>query len=189
MVAGFSYLATTRRSRCPQRRCTAPMPASIQSGARRDLPAARRLALEFCHARQELLLVEDNARDRRLICDAVMALQNVEVVVQGHRSAALGYLRGFSGDAPAAPGVIFLDLALSSMSGFDVLRELKLQANAFRIPTVLFTASQKEVDVNLSYHLGANADVIKPQDSEQFRAIVAASAAFRLNTNVLPSPH
>jgi two-component system response regulator len=53
---------------------------------------------------------------------------------------------------------------------------------------VVFTTSQGEADIYVSYRLGANAYVVKPTDDERFRDVVRLAASFWLNSNVRP-PH
>ena len=51
---------------------------------------------------------------------------------------------------------------MPKMSGREVLSALKDHNDLARIPVVVLTTSQQEVDVARSYDLGANSFIVKP---------------------------
>lgn len=48
----------------------------------------------------------------------------------------------------------------------------------------MFTRSQRDADIYLSYRLGANAYIVKPDDFERLQEVVRLAASFWLHTNV-----
>lgn len=64
-------------------------------------------------------------------------------------------------DAPR-PGLILLDLNMPRKDGREALREIKSDPVLRRIPVVVLTTSEAEVDVVRSYDLGVNAFITKP---------------------------
>jgi CheY-like chemotaxis protein len=140
---------------------------------------------------KSVLLVEDDALDAEMTKDAVESVGGCSVTVVVNGQAALARLRETdyerAGAAPP-PSLFLLDLALPLVDGLEVLREIRRQAQSRRIPIVVFTSSQREAEVYLSYQLGANAFVIKPLDGSQFRRVVEHTVRFWLHSNVLP-PH
>src|ERR1700761_430638 len=99
----------------------------------------------------DILLVEDNPTDAEM---ALMALRdrkisnNIVHVMDG--SEALVFLSniGLFGEGNVnLPKVIFLDLKLKSCSGLDVLRQLKVEERTRTIPVVMFTSSQREIEL------------------------------------------
>jgi two-component system response regulator len=86
------------------------------------------------------------------------------------------------------PKVILLDLKLKTVNGLDVLRLLKADSRARTIPVVVFTSSQKEIELIESYNLGVNSFVIKPTDAGRFIQIVGDIGHYWLNVNQ-PMPH
>lgn len=131
-----------------------------------------------------LLLVEDDADHRQRMLGAIAEVSTVDVVSKVDGSSALEYLQQFNPKTSGAPAAIFLDLSMPCVSGFDVLRQLRHHADACHIPVLVFTESEREVDVYLSYHLGANAYVVKPRDPEEFKRTISLATSFWLNTNV-----
>ena len=68
-----------------------------------------------------------------------------------------------------APDVLVLDLGLPDISGFEVLRRVRLFS---KIPIVILTASQKDDDMAKGLELGADDYVVKPFSHQEFVARV-----------------
>lgn len=138
----------------------------------------------------EILLVEDNSGDVRLIRETLKDAKvrnNLHVVKDGVEAMAFLRKEGAHDSAPR-PDLILLDLNLPRMDGREVLAAMK-QDGAFRqIPVVMLTTSQAEQDVFESYRLGANAYVTKPVDFEQFLKVVQSIQEFWLEIVKLARP-
>jgi two-component system, response regulator len=141
----------------------------------------------------DILLVEDEANDAELVLTALKKRDIPGEVVhltdgdQFMDSIFHASLYSNWHDIKI-PKVILLDLKLKSVSGLDVLRLLKGDARARTIPVVVFTASEREIELVESYRLGVNSYVIKPTDSERFMEIVGDIGHYWLNVNQ-PLPH
>jgi CheY-like chemotaxis protein len=85
------------------------------------------------------------------------------------------------------PKVILLDLKLKTVNGLDVLRQIKAEDNTRTIPVVVFTGSQRDIDLVESYRLGVNSYVMKPADSTQFIQVVGDIGNYWLNINQPPA--
>lgn len=137
----------------------------------------------------ELLLVEDNPGDVRLTQEVLKDgkfLNRISVVDDG--VSALRYLRreGKFRDA-VRPDMVLLDLNLPGKDGREVLGEMKADPALRRIPVVILTTSNAEVDVLKSYDLYANCYIVKPLDLEQFVKVVRGIEDFWLSIVKLPS--
>ena len=112
------------------------------------------------------LLVEDNEDDvffmERAFKDA--ALKNpLRVVTNGEE--AIDYLSG-TGEYSnrnqfPLPDIVFLDLKMPGIDGFEVLAWIRQQEN-FAVPVVLLTSSAQEVDYRRARELGADCYLLKP---------------------------
>lgn len=60
------------------------------------------------------------------------------------------------------PDLIFLDLNMPLISGFDILKRIKTSPQHRHIPVIVLSTSDNERDVNRCYELGANTFVVKP---------------------------
>ncbi len=123
------------------------------------------------------LLVEDNPDDE-LLTRRTLKKSNVcnEVVVARDGAEALDYLfatgthegRG----SVAMPQVILLDLDLPKVDGIEVLRRIRSDERTRRLPTIILTSSEDQLDLVEGYGLGANGYIRKPLDLAQFRVAV-----------------
>jgi CheY-like chemotaxis protein len=136
----------------------------------------------------EILLVEDNAGDVRLMKEA---FQEVNVAhrlhVVGSGAEALKFLRRQEAHAKAPwPDLVLLDLKLPDMHGLEVLAAIKTDAGLRRIPVVVFSASQKREEVVQAYNLNANSYIAKPVELEEFIRVVKGVEEFWLTVVKLP---
>ena len=140
---------------------------------------------------KKILLVDDNSNDIELAL-ASLEESNLanEVAVARDGVEALDYLyrRGSFADRPSGhPVVVFLDLKMPKIDGLEVLRQIKGDPELKSIPTVVLTSSREEQDLVESYHLGANAYVVKPVAFESFVEVVKQLGLFWVLTNEAPT--
>jgi chemotaxis family two-component system response regulator Rcp1 len=136
----------------------------------------------------QILLVEDNPGDARLAVEALKeskvcnSLYHVEDGVQ-----AMRFLRRQEEYAGMPlPDLILLDLNLPRRDGREVLEEIKGDPELRIIPVVVLTTSAAERDLLKTYHLHANAYIVKPIDLDQFIEIVHAIEGFWFSVVKLP---
>ncbi len=122
----------------------------------------------------EILLVEDNPGDARLTREALKdcrVLNHLWTVEDGEQAMAFLRREGEHADRPR-PDLILLDLNMPRKDGREVLAEIKADESLKRIPVVILTTSQAEVDVLTTYNMHANAYVTKPVDFNQFIKVI-----------------
>jgi CheY-like chemotaxis protein len=136
----------------------------------------------------EILLVEDNPGDVRLIREALKegkVRNTLHVVYDGVEAITFLRKQGeYSG--VLRPDLILLDLNLPKKDGREVLAEIKEDENLKRIPVVVLTTSQSEIDILKSYNLHANCYITKPVDLGQFLEVVKSIEDFWLTIVKLP---
>jgi len=141
------------------------------------------------HARPvDILLVEDNAGDVRLIREALRdgkILNQLSTVPDGLAAMALLRKKG-SYVRAVRPELILLDLNLPGKDGREVLAEIKADSDLRSIPVVILTSSQAEEDILKSYSAHANCFVTKPVDLHKFVAVVKSIEDFWLSIVKLP---
>jgi DNA-binding response OmpR family regulator len=72
--------------------------------------------------------------------------------------------------AELTPELVILDLQIGNMGGAATCRHLRLEAGAGRLPaTKILMLLDREVDIWLSVHAGADAHLVKPLDSVKLR--------------------
>jgi chemotaxis family two-component system response regulator Rcp1 len=136
----------------------------------------------------EILLVEDNPGDARLAREALNDSKmhnNLHHVEDGVE--AMKFVRRQAEYAGAlSPDLILLDLNLPRKDGREVLAEIKEDPDLRLIPVVVMTTSEAERDLIKSYHLHANAYVVKPIDFDRFVEVVHAIENFWFTVVKLP---
>lgn len=140
------------------------------------------------HRAFEILVVEDNPGDVRLIMESLKdgrVLSNPRVVSDGMEALVFLHREGKYANAPR-PDIILLDLNLPKKNGKEVLAEIKNDPGLKRIPVVILTASSAEQDILKSYNLHANCYITKPLDLEGFTAVMKAIENFWLTVVKLP---
>jgi CheY-like chemotaxis protein len=66
------------------------------------------------------------------------------------------------------PDVIFLDINMPHLDGFEVLVQLKADPRLRSIPVIVVTSTDSQREINRAYELGANSYVVKPVGIEAF---------------------
>ena len=136
----------------------------------------------------EILLVEDNPGDARLVKEAlkdVKVLNNLRVAKDGVE--ALDFLhQGRNHTGAPRPDLILLDLNLPKKNGREVLKEIKADKNLKRIPVVVLTTSKAEEDILRSYDLQANCYITKPVDLDEFIKVIKSIKDFWFTIVKLP---
>jgi two-component system alkaline phosphatase synthesis response regulator PhoP len=83
---------------------------------------------------------------------------------------------GFEKAKKIKPDIIILDVILPSMDGFSILRKLKLNEDTKKIPVIMLTARDSEIDKITGLELGADDYVSKPFSIRELLARVKAVA-------------
>ena len=140
-----------------------------------------------------ILIVDDDEVDQFMLERALRGigvLNPIRKLPDGN--TALHYLNG---DPPyhdrtcyPFPGVIFLDLKMPRLTGFEVLEWLKTHPTFKSIPTIVLSSSDLQSDIDKAYSLGANAYLVKPADVDDFRRVFATTGQFFVELAETPSP-
>ena len=138
-----------------------------------------------------ILLVEDNPAHAELVIrsfESQRVANKIFHVWDGEE--ALDYLlrRGHYADPEKSPrpNVVLLDLRLPKIDGLEVLREIKSTEGLKRIPVVILTTSQAEIDASRAYDCHANSYLIKPLDFELFTRLMEELGFYWLGWNYNP---
>ena len=82
--------------------------------------------------------------------------------------------------------LIFLDLNLPKMSGFDILTALKEQKLLNKLAIVIYTTSNYQKDIDKAYELGAKSYFIKPSKRGDLISLLNTTTDYWFNYNELP---
>jgi CheY-like chemotaxis protein len=107
-----------------------------------------------------ILLIDDDAEDRDLFCQAVTEISpTLKFTVSKSAEDAFEEIRS---SKIAKPELIFLDLCMPKVDGFQCLLNLKTNKHLSSIPVVIYAASNLLTDISLSLELGASNYITKP---------------------------
>ncbi len=107
---------------------------------------------------KRILLVDDDADDQLYFRDAINELNNsleCEIANNGHE--ALLQMK-----IPPPPDLIFLDLNMPVMNGYECLAHLKKEEQYKHIPVVIFTTSKDSHEIDRVREMGAHLFFTKP---------------------------
>ena len=141
-------------------------------------------------SRREILLVEDNPADVRLVGDAFAETHpghHLNVVTDGEDALDFLFRRGIHINAPRID-LVLLDLNLPIMNGDAVLREIRAHPDTTLLPVIILSSSNARKDVQLAYELRANGYIRKPRDLDGIYKAIDSLKTFWLEVAELPAP-
>ena len=112
---------------------------------------------------QKILVVDDEAHIRMLIEQTLEDLEDdgVEILTASNGEEALETIQ------EEAPDLVFLDVMMPKMNGFDVCNAVKKEGNGGPSPyIVLLTAKGQELDKQKGEEVGADLYMTKPFDPD-----------------------
>ena len=127
----------------------------------------------------EILLVEDNAADVRLIKEIFKdftTLNKMHVVNDGIAAMDFLHKKGEYKNAPR-PDLVLLDLNLPRKDGREVLVEIKEDENLKAIPVIILTTSSAPEDISETYNY-ANSFITKPANLDSFIKVLKSLEDF-----------
>jgi len=110
--------------------------------------------------RKRLLIVEDN-RAEQLSIHELLAHDDIEIVDASSGDEALTALRDSRCDC------VVLDLRLPDMSGFEVLEQMRAEADLADVPVVVFTGRELSAEEDTRLHTMARSIVVKDVESPE----------------------
>jgi DNA-binding NarL/FixJ family response regulator len=134
---------------------------------------------------RSIVLVEDSEEDYAAFRRALKRSQSdIKVVRFGDGESFLEAMRAKT--LPSPPTVIVLDLNLPALSGHEVLREIRNDAEMRGLPVVVLTTSANPQDVRTSYDLNVGGYIVKQGSFEGFRDRIESLAEYWFGTVKLP---
>jgi len=124
------------------------------------------LRAESQTAAKRILVVEDNELNMKLLND-VLEAHGYNVLTTGEGAVAVAWAHQYR------PDLILMDLQLPDMSGLEVTRQLKADAETREIPIIAVTAFAMAGDEKQALEHGCDAYVAKPIVLREFLDLIA----------------
>jgi DNA-binding response OmpR family regulator len=114
----------------------------------------------------KILIVDDEAHIRLLIEQTLEELedQGVEISTADNGADALAIIQR------EKPGLVFLDVMMPKMNGFDVCQKVKRDLGMSDVYIVMLTAKGQEFDRQRGDQVGADVYMTKPFDPDELLA-------------------
>ena len=130
-----------------------------------------------------ILVVEDNPGDVELLREAFRSLKSHAVITSAaDGDECLSMLFERASSTATLPDLIFLDLNLPRMSGYDVLQRIKSNELTRHIPVIVLSETRSEAEVKRAYEAHANAFVRKPNTLEDLITAARGLKSFWMET-------
>ncbi len=115
------------------------------------------------------LLADDDIDDKALFAEAI---ESIDATVLCHYAEdGTEVLSILNKSTPSAyPHMIFLDVNMPIMNGWDCLKELKKDERYRDIPVVVYSTSSHQIEVNIAFKLGAICFFTKPATFKELKA-------------------
>jgi CheY-like chemotaxis protein len=130
---------------------------------------------------KKFLLVDDDTDDANLFCEAVSGISPEMQCFTAENGVELFEFLGKH--HPDIPDVIFLDINMPLMDGWQCLKKLKESPPFKRIPIIMYSTSSAKRDIFMAYELGVLVFLTKPDDFDELSRIlgvVATSSEFSM---------
>ena len=115
---------------------------------------------------KKFLLTDDDKDDRELFFEALAAI-DPHIICEGAEHGREALLR-LTKDDISKPDIIFLDINMPVMNGWELLHTIKKHTSFRDIPVIIYTTSSEERDKMIARDLGALCFVTKP---DEFRRV------------------
>ncbi|WP_281233982.1 response regulator [Flavobacterium gelatinilyticum] len=116
-----------------------------------------------------ILLADDDMDDTEMFCEALAEIdENAICHCAENGSEALKILSSLDKN----PGVIFLDLNMPIMNGWDCLKRLKSDDRYKEIPVIMISTSSHKNDMETASKLGALCYFVKPNNFNDLKEIL-----------------
>jgi len=116
---------------------------------------------------KSILLVDDDDDDQLIFKDALYEIEkNIQCHIASNGQEALNHLNKLT----FPPSLIFLDLNMPLMNGFECLERIKGHPHHKKIPVIIFTTSDSPQDQDRTRQMGAESFFTKTADFRTLKA-------------------
>jgi CheY-like chemotaxis protein len=117
-----------------------------------------------------ILLVDDDPDEHLLFEDALKELSGAPRLAYARDGQQL--MQFLNTEKTELPAIIFLDLNMPRMNGFECLQEIRKSLKLKRIPVVIFSTTSQTQTIDRVYEQGANYYIRKPNTFAMLKEVI-----------------
>lgn len=117
-----------------------------------------------------ILLVDDDPDEHLLFQDALKELKNAPKLSYARDGQQL--MQHLDAAHAELPAIIFLDLNMPRMNGFECLQEIRKSPKLNHIPVVIFSTTSQSQAIDKVYEQGANYYIRKPNTFAMLKEVI-----------------
>ncbi len=129
----------------------------------------------------KLLIIEDNEGDIFLMTEVIQEMGLNDIVIKKDGKSALDFLQ----HTDDRPNLIFLDINLPKINGFEVLEFIRSAEDLQNIPVVIFSTSSSNEDIVKAYNRNASCFLTKKENFDDFQEVMIKSINFWLTFSMI----
>ncbi len=133
-----------------------------------------------------ILLVDDDPDEHLLFQDALKELKDAPRLAYARDGQQL--MQQLEADRAELPAIIFLDLNMPRMNGFECLQEIRKSAKLNHIPVVIFSTTSQSQAIDKVYEQGANYYIRKPNTFAMLKEVIERMLEIDWSTNPGKTP-
>jgi CheY-like chemotaxis protein len=121
---------------------------------------------------KRVLLIDDDRDDAELFKEALFEI-NSSIVFEHYEDSKAG-LKLLLEKQTDLPDLIFLDINMPIVSGWQCLTEFKKTEHLKHIPVILFTTSSQTKEKEIADELGAEGFITKPNEYKALKELLSS---------------
>lgn len=120
---------------------------------------------------KKVFLIDDDDDDRELFSEALTEVD--DSVIFYYAADGENALEKIASKSVDTPDIIFLDINLPAMTGWQCLDKLKRLEASKNVPVIMYSTSSHARDRNIARSLGALCLITKPHDYKQIKHVLS----------------
>ena len=118
----------------------------------------------------KIVLIDDDRDDGQLFKEVLSEIDSsIEFI---HHEESRKGLENLLNDVNTIPNLIFLDINLPIISGWQCLKEFKNHEQLRNVPVIMYTTSSQQKEKDIAHQLGAAGFITKPDDYFRLKQIL-----------------
>lgn len=128
------------------------------------------MTLQSPNLQKKIYLADDDADDRLMFAEALLEVDNSIVLTQAEDGKEL--LDILHNDSNELPEIIFLDINMPKVDGFECLEEIKQNSKLKKLLIIMLSTSADPVTIDRTLEMGASFYAVKPNSFEGLKKLI-----------------